>query len=124
MGGVIDTRHIGDNGQYFLYLGILTVVLNMLYSHTNKENKDLALKQYKLVVQLLVAAIVILPIVFAILNFTRDHHSTGCDETDATKDNRCNTKRDLLNNRDGTYESPYLVLTTLYQATTTFSYIV
>tara|TARA_B100001758_G_scaffold241882_1_gene249319 strand:- start:10877 stop:13027 length:2151 start_codon:yes stop_codon:yes gene_type:complete len=117
--GVIDTRHIGDNGQYLLYLGILTVVLNRLYSYSVSKETS-----YKITVQMLVVCIAIASIVSAILNYTQDYHATGCDETDATNDKRCNTKRDLLNNRDGTYESPYLVLTTLYQATTTFSYIV
>ena len=146
--GVIDTRHIGDNGQYFMYLGILTVVLNMLYVWTHKGYvnydddfledddgnpilntnfvKDPNSKknfQHRIFAQILVFAITVLALVLLILNYTRDPHETGCDETNANNDGRCHTKRDLLNNRDGTYERPYLVLTTLYQVTTTFSYV-
>ena len=137
--GVIDTRHIGDNGQYFMYLGILTVVLNMLYVWTNKGYtspvKDETGKivgeseaEYKnfserVFAQILVVAIAFFGFVLLILNFTEDHHATHCDATD-DNNGHCNTKRDLLNNREGTYEQPYLVLTMLYHATTTFSYLV
>ena len=137
--GVIDTRHIGDNGQYFMYLGILTVVLNMLYVWTNKgytspvldangKNVGETNPEYKnfserVFAQILVVSIAVLGIVLLILNFTQDHHATHCDATD-DNDGHCNTKRDLLNNREGTYEQPYLVLTMLYHATTTFSYVV
>jgi hypothetical protein len=140
--GVIDTRHIGDNGQYFMYLGILTVVLNMLYVWTVKGydydflededgnpilnmNFDDQKKHFKhrILAQILVVSIAVLGIVLLILNYTRDNHSTHCDATD-DNNGHCNTKKDLLNNREGTYEQPYLVLTVLYQATTTFSYVV
>ena len=137
--GVIDTRHIGDNGQYFMYLGILTVVLNMLYVWTNKgyrteladeEGNKFGATQTsydnfssRAFSQILVVSIAALGIVLLILNFTQDHHATHCDATD-DNDGHCNTKRDLLNNREGTYEQPYLVLTMLYHATTTFSYVV
>ena len=137
--GVIDTRHIGDNGQYFMYLGILTVVLNMLYVWTNKGYTTPVLgadgkyvgesePEYKnfserVFAQILVVSIAVLGIVLLILNYTRDNHSTHCDATD-DNNGHCNTKKDLLNNREGTYEQPYLVLTMLYHATTTFSYLV
>jgi len=138
--GVIDTRHIGDNGQYFLYLGILTVVINMLYVWTNKGYRTALADEegnlfgatwtsysnfsYRIFAQILVVSIAVLSIVLLALNFTVDNHSTHCDATDANDDGHCNTKRDLLNNREGTYEQPYLILTMLYQATTTFSYAV
>tara|TARA_B100001758_G_scaffold127805_2_gene109882 strand:+ start:9521 stop:11734 length:2214 start_codon:yes stop_codon:yes gene_type:complete len=137
--GVIDTRHIGDNGQYFMYLGILTVVLNMLYVWTNKgytsplkdaEGKytgesDPEYKNFseRVFAQILVVSIAVLGLVLLILNYAVDNHSTHCDATD-DNNGHCNTKRDLLNNREGTYEQPYLVLTMLYQNTTTFSYFV
>merc|ERR1719253_867844 len=79
--------------------------------------------RHRILAQILVVAIAFFGFVLLILNFTEDHHATHCDATD-DNNGHCNTKRDLLNNREGTYEQPYLVLTMLYHATTTFSYLV
>jgi len=150
--GVIDTRHIGDNGQYLLYLGILTVMINTLYHWSGKDkrleeneeghNYDANTGEqlfrvkpfqnqfgYRAFAYFLLLCIAGGSISFLVLNYYIDHHNVGCETIDifdtgtsVDDKDRCRTQRDLLNNRPSTYSQPYLVLTTLYHVTSSFAY--
>lgn len=147
--GVIDTRHIGDNGQYLLYLGILTVMINTLYHWSGKDGviveeiKDesghtqfiekakefQANFGYRAFAYFLLICIAGGSTTFLVLNYYIDHHNVGCEtidifdvSTSVDDKERCRAQRDLLNNRPSTYNQPYLVLTTLYHVASSFAY--
>ena len=130
--GVIDTRHIDSTGQIFLYIGIITVIVSLMYTNKNKSIKaadNLTNSVDNLINHVWSSqfgnALICAGSVLALaMTLAYDPHLHNCGESALGEGDRfkCYSERKLLNNRDGTYDRPYLVVNSAFHVTVSIGF--
>lgn len=131
--GVLDARHLVDFGQALLTLGVITIMLSSVYVvksdqimtvddlfHPGEEPVRISSidSMYVLVGHLLVFGFGVAAFV---LNIVVDPHRTACTGDDS----KCNTEKELLNNRENSLSWPDpLTISNVYHATTGIVFLV